>query len=686
MITFRNLIFQIENDVIKLVKCGNMENLQSRFAEVQLSGGHKDSHMGTKMVNSSEGLQLKFVSTQQTDTALEIQQKSSDVQTTTVFTRYDDCDTFRVSTTVTNISDKAIVLEEVSAFTVTGFGGKNAARKAENYYFTRFMQGHHAEAQPVTLSFPELGLGGEIVQAQKKFSFANIGSWSSKEQLPLGILENRENGTFLMFQIESNCSWYYEISDLDEEYYLYLGGPNLMHGGWCEKLLPGESYTSPAVALSFGNSVNQVVGEMTKYRRHICGLSKADAHLPVHFNDYMHFTWSAPTQKDVENCAPAAAHAGAQYYVIDCGWHNEEGKETDVNIFHYLGQWKESKRRFPDGLKKSMERIESLGMKPGLWIEPEVIGYQCKEMLDYYDDDCFLQRNGQRVLVWKRYFLDYRNEKVRSYMTEVFRQMIEDYGAKYIKIDYNQDCGIGTDWNAFSFGRGLEACSAAYLDWIHGLQEHYPDVIFETCSSGGMRMDYKTLSEFSLLSISDQTDYLKAPYIIGNILVGVLPEQAAIWAYPFAKDCDTPEEVSDNRIVMNMINTFLGRMYLSSRLWMLDEHQLSIVKEGVDYYNTLSEMKKRAVPYFPNGFTHFGDSSVCAGLKDGNKVYLAVWALMGEQEVIAHLDASVKKVKIGYPTTCCAVIDVIEEGIKVTFPETNMAVFLEIALDEPERT
>jgi len=227
----------------------------------------------------------------------------------------------------------------------------------------------------------------------------------------------------------------------------------------------------------------------------------------------------------------------------------------------------------------------------------------------------------------------------------------------------------------------LEASSAAYLDFIRGLQERYPDVIFETCSSGGMRMDYKTLSAFSLLSISDQTDYRKAPYIIGNILVGVLPEQAAIWSYPFAKDCDTPEEVSDNRIAMNMINTFLGRLYLSSQLWMLDAHQLSLVKEGVDYYNSLSEMKKRAVPYFPNGFTRFGDRTVCTGLKDGNKLYLALWALMGEREVIAHLETSVKKVKIGYPTDCIATIDVVPKGIKVTFPETNMAAFLEIELE-----
>lgn len=680
MISFKNLAFETENDVIKLVKCGNMENLQSRFAEVQLSGGHKDSHMGIKMVNSSEGMQLKLVGVKEEGNTLQILQKSPLTQVKTVFTCYDDCDAFRVATTVTNISQEPIVLEEVSAFTVTGFGGKKAVQKAENLYFTRFVQGHHLEAQPVTHSFPEWGMGEEVVQAQKRLSFANIGSWSSKEELPVGILENREDSTVIMFQLESNCSWYYEISDLDEDYYIYLGGGNLPHGGWSEQLQPGESYTTPSVALSFGSNVNEAVAELTKCRRHISGLNKADAHLPVHYNDYMHFTWCAPTQEGTANCAPVAAKMGAEYYVIDCGWHNEEGLETGVDIFHYLGQWKESKRRFPDGLKKTMELIYSLGMKPGLWVEAEVIGDKCREMLDYYDADCFLQRNGKPVHVWNRYFLDYRNEKVRSYMTEVFRQMIEDYGARYIKIDYNQDCGVGTDWKAFSFGKGLEDCSEAYLAFIREMKARYPDVIFEACSSGGMRMDYKTLSELSLISISDQTNYLKAPYIIGNILVGVLPEQAAIWSYPLGDDCKNPAELSDERIAMNMINSFLGRIYLGSRLWQLNEHQLSVVKEGVDYYNSLSGMKKRAVPYFPNGFTKVGEPTVCSGLKDGKKLYLAVWVLKGETTAVARITEPIKNVKIGYPSTSGAEVEVVAEGVKITLPKTDSAVFLEIEL------
>lgn len=79
--------------------------------------------------------------------------------------------------------------------------------------------------------------------------------------------------------------------------------------------------------------------------------------------------------------------------------------------------------------------IRSLGMRVGLWIEPEIVGKDCTEMLSYYDDECFIRRNGQKVCVMGRYFLDFRNAKVLKYMSETIRRMVEDYGADYIKMD-----------------------------------------------------------------------------------------------------------------------------------------------------------------------------------------------------------------------------------------------------------
>jgi alpha-galactosidase len=110
--------------------------------------------------------------------------------------------------------------------------------------------------------------------------------------------------------------------------------------------------------------------------------------------------------------------------------------------------------------------------------------------------------------------------------------MVDDYGADYIKLDYNADLGVGTELDCDSFGDGLEQSAVAYLKWIDAIRKKHPDVLFETCASGGNRMDYQTLSHFSIVSTSDQTRYKWYPYIAGNILSAVLPEQAAVWSYP----------------------------------------------------------------------------------------------------------------------------------------------------------
>lgn len=72
-----------------------------------------------------------------------------------------------------------------------------------------------------------------------------------------------------------------------------------------------------------------------------------------------------------------------------------------------------------------------------------------------------------------------------------------------------------------SFGEGLEQCAAAYLAWADDMCVRFPQTLFETCSSGGMRMDYQTLAHFSVVSTSDQTHYDKYPYIAGNVLSAV---------------------------------------------------------------------------------------------------------------------------------------------------------------------
>ena len=684
-IRFKEIIIEIVDGNALLKKCGNLHTHGGQVCvEVQIAGQDKPSHMGVKMANSSEGCRLKYLSHTQTENTLVLKQRSDLIETTTVFTGYENCNAIRVYTEVENISVEPITLEEVSSFICGGIGEKGID-SANDLRFTRFIQSHHGECQPQAYSFPELGLYRANIQSQKRIAFANVGSWSTKEELPQGLIEDKARGEIAMFQIESNNSWYYEIADRLGEYYLYLGGANSSFGGWCKTLETGECYRSVCVALAFGKTENEVLGEMTKYRRHIAGKCAVDASLPAIFNEYMHLSWDSPTQEQTKKIAPIVAKTGVEYYVIDCGWHDEE----DGNIIYpFVGKWRESNKRFPDGVKATTDYIRSLGMRAGLWIEPEIIGKNCAEMLAYYDDDCFLQRHGKKICVNGRYFLDFRAKKVVEYMSETIRRMVEEYGAEYIKLDYNQDCGVGTDYNADSAGEGLEQASNAYLAWVDTMRSRFPSVLFETCSSGGMRMDYQTLSHFSIVSTSDQVSHLKDPYIAGNILSAVLPEQAAVWSYPIdAGEIGLPlpydkawvrENISQERVAFNMVNSFLGRMHLASHIELLNETQFALVQEGVRYYNSIANAKKNALPYFPNGFTHFGAENVAAGFIAGDTVYLAVWCLQGGNRVVVPIDREIEQVTLAYPSASKTVYKIQDGQLVVDFESVGNAAFFEL--------
>ena len=129
---------------------------------------------------------------------------------------------------------------------------------------------------------------------------------------------------------------------------------------------------------------------------------------------------------------------------------------------------------------------------------------------------------------------------------------------------------------------------------------------------------------------------------------------------------------------MNMINSFLGRMHLASHLELLTEEQLKLVKEGVEYYKTLSEAKKKALPYFPNGFSRWGDEFVVAGFETDEKIYLAVWNLKNEESVLdIPVKEYIKKAFISFPKQYENVLSLKENELLVKI-KAQSAIMLEL--------
>ena len=470
--------------------------------------------------------------------------------------------------------------------------------------------------------------------SMKRISIGSTGSWSCDEYLPMGSYYNTELNKTFTWQIETSGSWHWEISDIRDRLYLQASGPTYQENGFAKSLKPGEEFVSVPCALAVAEGDFEAsIQALTEYRRRIRRKNQVNENLPVIFNDYMNCLMGEPTTEVLKPLIDSAEKAGCEYFCIDCGWY------SDGYWWDGVGEWLPSQKRFPGGLQEVIRYIRSKNMTPGLWLELEVMGKKCP-LADKVPSEWFFQRNGRPVIDHCRYHLDFRNPEVQKYAGEVIRRLVEDYGVGYIKMDYNINAGVGTDLHADSPGEGLLAHTRAYLAWLDGIFEKYPDLIIENCSSGGMRMEYSLLSRHSIQSVTDQTDYIKMAAIAVNCTTACTPEQAAIWSYPLVhgKEVET---------IYIMVNAMLLRIHQSGYLGQIGEERMDRVCEGIRVYKEIREDIKTGLPFWPTGLASFSDEYISFGIQNGEKCYLAVWRMRGEQEKVFRIPLGQKGKRAG---------------------------------------
>jgi len=487
--------------------------------------------------------------------------------------------------------------------------------------------------------------------------------------LPMAMAENTELGLTWFWQIEHNGSWYWEISNVSardnnaDDVYAYLGGPDDLHSAAWKSLKPGETYESVPVAVGcvrggFGEGVEA----LTRYRRVGCEKPRpVNLRCPVIFNDYMNCLWGDPTEAKELPLIAAAAKTGCEYFVIDAGWYADLHEDWSPTI----GAWEPSATRWPHGLKFVLDQIRQAGMIPGLWLEPEVAGQ--KSLLARKPDNWFFVRHGKRVLKNSRFLLDFRNPQVRTYLDQVIARVVNEYGASYIKMDYNVDSLQGTELNADSFGQGLLDHNRAHLDWLDSVLDRYPELVIENCGSGGGRMDYAMLSRLQLQSMTDQEDYLKLPAILVGASAAVLPEQLAIWSYPLA-NADA-EQAS-----FNMVTAMMCRIHQSGRLDSLASAASTQITEGLRIYKEiLRKHIPAAVPFYPLGMSDVTNSKtpVALGMRSPQQTLVAVWRIDGPETV--QISGASTDSKLLYPTDLGIKITPGKDALHVEFPRTRMA-------------
>lgn len=470
-------------------------------------------------------------------------------------------------TSIENCSDNTVTMEMLTSFVITDI-------KADKLY--RMLSFWSSEGRLKVDDLYDLNMekswSGHGARVEK---FGSIGSMPVRKYFPFVALEDSESGQFIAATLYSPSSWQIELMIRREDTITLAGGiADADFGQWVKNLNPGEKFTAPTALVAKGHSLLEVCDKLIKAQSP--DISTIDDHMGITFNEYC-TTWGDPSFENIKKIVDKLEGKGFQYLVMDAGWYAKPGEAW----WDYIGSWKVEPERFPNGLKELTEYVRNKGMIPGIWFEPESVTKNCDL---YSKEEYLLKKFGVPITVAERRFLDMEKDIVREHLKKDVINLLKDNGFGYIKIDYNDNIGIGCEGYE-SLGEGLRRKLLATQDFFKELRCEIPDLVIENCSSGGHRLEPSMMSLVSMASFSDAHETLAIPIIAANLLRLVRAEQNQIWAVLRKDD-------SDDRLFYSLCSTFMGRVGLSGDIYDLTDHRWSLVESGLDFYRKAADIIK----------------------------------------------------------------------------------------------
>ncbi len=276
--------------------------------------------------------------------------------------------------------------------------------------------------------------------------------------------------------------------------------------GFDWKLGVGEEFVTPEAVIVISD---EGIGKMSRvyhklYREHLCRGEWADRERPILVNNW-EATYFAFDDEKLLAIAKDAASCGIEMLVMDDGWF---GKRNDDRSS--LGDWFVNKEKLKGGLKPLVDKINGLGLKFGIWFEPEMIS-PVSELYEKHPDWCLMTNGRDKSISRSQYVLDMTREDVRSYLFDTISSVLDSANIEYVKWDFNRNL---TEAGSLTLEeeRGGEIFHRYVLglyDLLERLTSAYPHILFEGCSSGGGRYDPAMLYYSPQFWTSDDTDAME---------------------------------------------------------------------------------------------------------------------------------------------------------------------------------
>lgn len=573
---------------------------------------------------------------------------------THTLTLYADNPAAEVVTSVENTGSEAHTLEMLSSFTLGSLSPFSEGLAPETLKIHRLRSTWSAEGRLVTENAEDLQLEPSWkCYSANSVRFGSVGSFPVRGFVPFCAVEDTAHGVTWAAATTQGSSWQMELYRNDMGLSLSGGLADREFGAWCKTLAPGACFTAPkAVVTAVQGGVDLAAQALAENTRRSVEpiLPESEKSMPVLFNEFCS-TWGSPTEETILKHLESLKEHNLGYYVIDAGWYDDESFEAASK----LGKWELSKKHFPHGMRYVVEKIHAAGMKAGIWFEFEMAGRD--------EPDCFnktewlLTRGGIPITAGDRRFWDMRKPEVQEYLAHKVIDFLRENDLDYMKVDYNEDIGLGCD-GAESLGEGLYEQILATQVFFARIRRELPDLVLELCASGGHRLCHSFLELACMASFSDAHECNEIPIIAANMHRMILPRQSQIWAVVKAGQ---PLQ----KLYYQICSGLLGRLCFSGEPDILSAAQWAIMDEGTAFY-------AKAAPIIDHGVSQrFGSRIVSYRAPKG---WQAVVRRGKTQTLVVVHTFGAAPEAVTLPVGGKIAAQLMRDGLTVTHPDDRLTV------------
>ncbi len=441
------------------------------------------------MPDGNRDLVLHYASHKIAENALTITLRDihSDVFVDLSYTAYAESGIIRKSAVIRNGTKQPLVIESAQAgvwYVPWGSG-----------YHLSYLNGRWAgETQ---LQREPVNPGGiKVLESRRGSTSQQANPWFALDRDA-----GEESGRVWFGALGWSGSWRISVEDTPVHQVRVTGGFNPFDFGY--RLQPGESLETPGFYAGYTDGGFGAASRILhRFELEQILPQRSRSHpRPVLYNSWEATTFNV-NEAGQRALAEKAAKIGVERFVMDDGWFGARDNDRAG-----LGDWVVNPRKFPNGLKPLIDRVHQLGMDFGLWVEPEMVNPD-SDLYRAHPDWVYHFAGRSRSLQRNQLVLNLARPDVAEWMFTTLDRLLSENKIEFIKWDMNRSFSE-PGWPA----RAGDNPERAWTDYTHNLytvfdalRAAHPGVDFESCASGGGRVDLGILRRVEQVWPSDNTD------------------------------------------------------------------------------------------------------------------------------------------------------------------------------------